>query len=281
MKPCVEPARSSSAFVLRELIVLLAVLVLVLSVHGPSLARTRDRAVEARCIYNHGQLIRGWQLYADEHDGRVVGNMSGTVSLSNSNKIWVLGWLDFSGGLPSGANTNTDFLSVYSPLAPYLGRKAAVFKCPADASLSQGTTGLPRVRSYSMNSYVGWPNPDGWTAKYKAYKKISDFATLPPGQAMVFIDEREDSINDGAFLVDMTGYSPYQPGAYVLVDFPADWHNHAANLSFADGHGETWRWRDRRTMPPHRPGLFIAIGAGSANNPDVARIQSVSSRRVY
>jgi prepilin-type processing-associated H-X9-DG protein len=99
-----------------------------------------------------------------------------------------------------------------------------------------------------------------------------------PSRAFVFIDEREDGINDGWFIVDMSGFSPQNPNAYTIVDYPADRHNRGVNLSFADGHTETWRWKDRRTMPPHNFGLIL--GVVSPNNPDVARLQSAASRKV-
>ncbi len=47
----------------------------------------------------------------------------------------------------------------------------------------------------------------------------------------------------------MTSFSPRNPAAYTLVDFPADWHEGGDTLTFVDGHVETWRWRDARIMP--------------------------------
>jgi hypothetical protein len=50
------------------------------------------------------------------------------------------------------------------------------------------------------------------------------------------------------------------------------------NLAFADGHTETWRWQDPRTAPIHRfPPL--ALNQNSPANPDIARLQSASTRR--
>jgi prepilin-type processing-associated H-X9-DG protein len=64
------------------------------------------------------------------------------------------------------------------------------------------------------------------------------------------------------------------------VDYPADWHSRGGNLSFADGHVETWRWNDPRTMPRRRLGVNLALHVVSPGNPDVARIQEITSRRV-
>ena len=62
----------------------------------------------------------------------------------------------------------------------------------------------------------------------------------------VFLDEREDSINDGYFASDLEN----QRGQQTLVDFPGSYHHGTANLTFADGHAESQRWRDPQTNPP-------------------------------
>src|SRR6185437_2391108 len=166
-----------------------------------------------------------------------------------------------------------------SQLAPYLGRSGGVFKCPADSSLSRGRTGAPRVRSVSMNGYVGERSAP-YTSGYRLFKKISEFTGPTPAQDFVFIDEREDSINDRLLQIDMSGFDPLTPSRYTLVDVPADWHNRGATVSFVDGHTETWRWRDPRTMPSHRSGILLQLGGSSPNNSDVARIQAATSRKI-
>ena len=78
---------------------------------------------------------------------------------------------------------------------------------------------------------------------------MSDINDPGPTRTWVFVDEREDSINNGFFVVDMTGY-PDQPGQHRLANTPASYHNRAATLSFADGHSEIKVWKDPRTFPP-------------------------------
>ena len=65
-----------------------------------------------------------------------------------------------------------------------------------------------------------------------------------------------------------------------MVDYPGDRHNRAGNLSFADGHVESWRWKDPRTTPLHRSGAPLVLAVPSPNNPDVARIQNATSRKI-
>jgi prepilin-type processing-associated H-X9-DG protein len=277
--------QKDGAFTLTDLIFILAVLFVLGAAQWPSMANTNGKGKLASCLDNHRQLVRAWQAYALDNGGTLVGNMDGgdVFDRANSNRTWVLGWFDFIGGsaFPQEygglANTNAFVLSQLSPLSPYLSHSAGVFKCPADKSLSRGTTGAPRVRSVSMNGYVGRDRP--YTSGYKSFGKLSEINGPAPSKAFVFTDEREDSINDGWFSVDMNGYDPTTPSSYTIVDYPADWHNRGANLSFADGHTETWRWRDPRTMPGHLRGALMPLGVLSPNNPDVGRIQAATTSK--
>jgi len=283
MRTSVPPSsrgKGDRAYSFTDLIATVGVIILLAALGLPAAANSRTKGQGTSCLNNHRQLANAWQLYAKDNSGRLVGNLDGgNVSiLANSNKTWVLGWLDFTGGQPTGANTNTLYLTTYSPLASYAGRQASVFKCPADTSLSRGRSGSPRVRSISMNGYLG-ERAAPYTAGYWQFKKISEIVAPKPSEAFVFIDERDDSINDGLLFIDMSGFDPQTPSAYTIIDYPADWHNRGVNLSFADGHTETWRWKDRRTMPPHN-GQQIPLGVVSPNNPDVARLQAAASRRV-
>src|SRR5437762_11551726 len=114
--------RRAPAFTCTDLIAIITVLAVLLAMQLPSAAGTKGKGQTANCLANHRQLVRAWQLYAQDNGGRLVGNLdgSGVTSVANSNKTWVLGWLDFTGGVPNGASTNTLFLTTYSPLAPYL-----------------------------------------------------------------------------------------------------------------------------------------------------------------
>jgi len=111
-----------------------------------------------------------------------------------------------------------------------------------------------------MNEHVGEtsrpPDPREWY-----YHKPEEFSRPGPSGTFVFLDEHEDSINDGYYL------TPGIDGrTWGWNDVPAGRHNRGANFAFADGHAERHKWRDKRTLQPAtRNRLF---GLNQANNVD-------------
>jgi prepilin-type processing-associated H-X9-DG protein len=98
-----------------------------------------------------------------------------------------------------------------------------------------------------------------------------------PSRTWVLLDEREDSINDGFFVVKMDGYP--NPATTTMVDYPAGYHNRAGGFSFADGHSEIHRWKDSRTVPPLRKGVPLQLNVVQANSVDVFWMQENSTRK--
>ena len=145
---------------------------------------------------------------------------------------------------------------------------------------------MARVRSCSMNTYMAGRRVDGslnsWTRPpFRNFQTVNDFVRLKPASAFVFLDEREDSINDACFGMDLTKCldASDQPvgSALWIVDLPADWHDGGATLAFADGHAEYWRWQDARTRPTHVAGQALLLNTLSADNPDIARLAKATS----
>jgi prepilin-type processing-associated H-X9-DG protein len=72
------------------------------------------------------------------------------------------------------------------------------------------------------------------------WKKITEVRGPAPNDIFVFIDESADSIEDAEF-----GNPPVSSPYFeqnVWWDMPSDRHGQGANLSFADGHVEHWKW---------------------------------------
>jgi len=257
--------REGPAFTLIELLVVIAIIAILAGLLLPAISRARARAQGIKCMNNNKQLAFAWNLYAGDNNDALPGNYSGTdaQNLANSNATWCVGWMDHL--VPKASdNTNTTLLR-NSQLGAYT-RSSALYKCPGDKSNS--------VRSYSMNCYLGENPVAPFTRGYIQVRKMTDLQTTSPAMAFVFIDERSDGINDGAFLVDMNGYDPLATGSYMLAAYPAFYHGGRATLSFADSHAETRRWRDSRTTPSRNSGLV-----SSENNQDVDWLQDHSSRK--
>jgi len=202
--------------------------------------------------------------------------MSGGDAMGGSNPNgWVAGWLDWTS---DSDNTNTIFLTDarYAKLAPYSAKSSKIYRCPADHFLSTQQRQLrftERVRSISMNACMGF-EPGKSFGDYRAYLKMNDITVPSPSMAWVFLDEREDSINDGEMVVGMFGY-PDQPSQWKIVDYPASYHLGAAGFAFADGHSEIRKWRDPDTLAQHPPpnpvgpndAPWIQFRASAAKNP--------------
>jgi len=64
----------------------------------------------------------------------------------------------------------------------------------------------------------------------------------------VFIDEHEDTIDDSSFAIGWRQSGPLEMGWNFML--PASRHQGSAVMSFADGHVESHRWKDPRTLKP-------------------------------
>ncbi len=260
--------RPRRGFTLIELLVVIAIIAILASLLLPALAKAKTKTDGVKCLSNLKQLQLAWQIYADDHDGNLVPNRwAGSGDIRQPQKNWVAGRLDFNGANPD--NTNTLFLTE-SPLYAYT-RSIGVYKCPADKSQVKTAGGrFPRTRSLSMNCWVGDVERRAWGGQlqFRSIVKLSDLINPPPALTWIFIDEHEDSIDDGWFAVDMGDRGP----STIIANYPASYHNGAGGLSFADGHAEIHKWTDPRTKVKVTK-TYIPLNIPSPNNRDIAWLQ--------
>lgn len=192
-------------------------------------------------------------LYSGDNNDKIVrtGGMDQLVAFANdpagqpggSKSQWVLGNVDT---LPAATNT---LLIQGGLLYPFVN-SLAVYKCPADRKMLANTL---TARSMSMNC---WMNPIrdwnsimgyGGPSALRLFRKQSDISAPSPSMCWVLIDENPLSINDGWFVCDPNNKTTWP-------DVPASYHNGAGGLSFADGHAEIKKWRDRTVINLSAPG---------------------------
>jgi prepilin-type processing-associated H-X9-DG protein len=256
-----------SGFTRADLLAVVGVVTLAGLLGLPLLAQPLRHSRTALCFENLRALMTGAFRHAEDHGGRLPPNPTGSFGSTN---VWSgPNWLDLTA---SPANTNVATGLARGALWPYMDGNAAAYRCPEDFT-GRATPGggfAPRVRSYSMSSFMG--NATGWTGtdhfRWRTFTNVA--ALTQPDALWVFIEERPDSINDGLFAVDMTGY-PDRPASFRMVDYPSFYHARGSVLAFADGHAQHRQWRDARTVPPYT-GSFIQLNRPHPNSPDVAWI---------
>jgi prepilin-type N-terminal cleavage/methylation domain-containing protein/prepilin-type processing-associated H-X9-DG protein len=248
----------SRAFTLIELLVVIAIIAVLAALLLPSLQSAKEKGKQIQCVNNLRQLQLAWFTYANDHDNWLPPNFPSDAYKQRPN--WVGGWLDHTDN--NRDNTNTFLLLREWPgsLGPYV-QNAALYKCPSDKSWAMiSGKRESRVRSYSINNWLGSGRRIG-EGNRKASNRLTDFLNPPPANNFVFIDEHEDSVNDGYFNFS-SGYEDF------FQDLPASRHKGVGTLSFADGHVEARKWVDERTRKPVTREYFN--GQLQPGSPDVA-----------
>jgi len=275
--------RRLAGFTLVELLVVIAVIAILAALLLPALARAKVRAQGTFCANNTKQLLLAWRMYAEDNREELpFAYAQQPTPPGNAAYVWVQGELD---------NTNPSFVDNWNydttirkgAIWPYCGKSIAIWHCPADTS--RGIDPYRRAvirRSVSMSNWIGGDGdrPDdrykgGWgtlAPGTTVARKLTQIGNPGPARTLVILDERQDSINNAFFPIQMDGYP--NPATTYIVDYPANYHNGAGSLAFADGHSEIHKWEDPRTIPPLAESLPLIVP--SPNNPDIFWLQDHS-----
>ncbi len=233
---CRRPIRG---FTLIELLVVIAIIALLAGLFFPALSRAKQKAQSIGCANNLKQLQLIWEMYADDHNGKIVFNNNGNVGgIYQTVSGWVQG---------NAKRDRTDDNLRRGLFWDYVGADRP-YRCPTDTSTISGHHEIQRFRSYQLSGFLNWaPLPSQGVEGPGVIRR--DLDALRPSQLFAFLDVAPSSIDSAAFLYEEGGNfnsnldKDPMKWSYSWWNMPGDYHNRAANLSFVDGHVESHRWQ--------------------------------------
>jgi len=234
----INPWRTTAAFTLVELLVVIGIIALLVSILLPSLSKARQAALGVNCLSNLRQCYTGFVLYSSDNRGALVPNGGVFVyRASYTYRSW-----DYYVSKYMGVKTTP-----YGPFAGYPmitdtvvpSASAQVMACPAQLDHVEGKAYIGEAFGYGgwirdpwywgTNGYV-WKLKGGnlsWTA----------FPSYWPRSAsrMILLT---DSIR-GDFSVSGLGYKQFWAASadYPILGIHAR-HSKRCNTLFLDGHSE-------------------------------------------
>jgi prepilin-type processing-associated H-X9-DG protein len=226
---------------------IIAVLIAILL---PALANARESAKTVNCLSNLRQLTMAANVYCD----------------SNGGYYPVAYWLENSPPLVTSVawdfNSVRDTVALTTTIEPGLlwqgGTNLAVQQCPSFDGKSN-TTGDPYTGYNYNTSYIGHGQSESIPAPMKAaqVRRASTCALFGDGEysagADKFMRAPFPNPGDAAFTNRSAGTQGFR-------------HRRMTNISFVDGHAETWGERHAQTTPAEMPKLTARTGFLSEDN---------------
>jgi len=240
--------KEGNGFTLIELLIVIAIIAVLLTIIVPALQSAKDQAKSAVCFANLSTLSKGWQMYTTDNKDVLVG---GYVGVREKNplydpELW-FAWVEFpqteQGDITGYPWQDTSLEDKQRGierglLYPYVNNLDA-YHCKSDWRLTENSRfgKEPAWRSYTIAG--GFKVSSPYAVNASKYSNIKY-----PESKFVFVEN-----------LDVRGWNmgywdiwvPSRNGA-EWWNVVASWHRDRCNWGFADGHAETQKWQDERTV---------------------------------
>jgi prepilin-type N-terminal cleavage/methylation domain-containing protein/prepilin-type processing-associated H-X9-DG protein len=250
-----------------ELLVVVSIISLLAALLLPALSGAKSNTRMVACLNNLRQLEAAFQMYSADNAGNLAQNVQFEPQWNPSfgSNAWVYGDMKNATDATNTALVQTGRLYSYTP-------QPVAFHCPADTTVGSG---LPRVRSYSMNSWIGSSEMESMQEQtpFRVFLRDHDLAAATPSSIWVQLDEHIGTLDDGWFMVTMNDSRPF-------ASLPSTRHQNGYGLNFADGHAEFYRLRSPAALIPEMQSEAFSefqMPEVSATNSDWIKLKSVTT----
>jgi prepilin-type processing-associated H-X9-DG protein/prepilin-type N-terminal cleavage/methylation domain-containing protein len=230
--------RRRLAFTLIELLVVIAIIAILAGMLLPALARAKTKAKSTGCINNGRQLGLAFLFYADDNGEHLPD-------------LYTKAWLG------NGPEAGGDWWFQTLSKSKYITANTVsnqVWRCPAVTEKEIQTIFGARWEGYGpvestiiRYAYLGANGTSPWGSQKLSVINRPSELWLMGDTGIPKVAGREPG---GGYLTEIVTFPPDVKSGwttFVPMKQPACRHNLRANVTFVDGHVETWRYQDFRT----------------------------------